>query len=533
MGFLKGVTLIAGLAVAGGALAQDAKVTRLVPGSDFHGVHGIRFSPGGELYAGSVAGQSIYSVDLAAGKARVLVGPPQGMADDMAFGPGGQVVWTAISDNIVYSRRGDGPVEVLEKDLVSINSITFSRDGKRLFAAQVFGGDALWELDPSGKAPRRMIREGMGGFNSFAAGPDGWLYGPLWFKGQVVKINPDSGEMVVVADGFDTPAAAKFDSKDNLYAIDTHLGELIRVDIKTGGKTKVAQLSSALDNLAIDAKDQVVVSNMADNGLQIVDPATGAVRQVMKGALAFPADIAVASDGGKESLFVADVFSYRGVDGTTGAVRDISRVHTKDHKLEYPTGVSVGAERVVLASAPTGAVLIYDRKSGKALSVMHGFASPSDALELADGAILIAELASGKLVRVKAEDRRTVASGLAAPSSLAHGPDGSVYVAEVAGGRVTRVDLASGARTPIASGLNLPKAVAVGPDGRLAVLEVGARQVVSIDPKTGAVEVIARDLPLGLVTKPFPLAGGIAVGPSGAIYVTSDIENAIYKITPR
>ncbi|UTP40633.1 hypothetical protein M9M90_05480 [Phenylobacterium sp. LH3H17] len=533
MGFLKGVVLLAGFAMATAASAQDAKVTRLVPGSDFHGVHGLRFSPKGELYAGSVAGQSLYSVDLATGKAKVLVGPPQGMADDMAFGPGDQVVWTAISDNIVYSRRGSGPIEVLAKDLVSVNSITFSRDGKRLFAAQVFGGDALWELDPAGKAPRRMIREGMGGFNSFAAGSDGWLYGPLWFKGQVVKINPDTGDMVVVADGLDTPAAAKFDSKDNLYAIDTHLGELIRIDIKTGAKTKVAQLSTALDNFAIDANDQIVVSNMADNGLQIVDPTTGAVRQVMKGALAFPADIAVATDGGRESLFVADVFSYRGVDGVSGAVRDIARVHTKGSKLEYPTGVSVGVERVVLASAPTGAVLVYDRRTGEALSVLHGFKSPSDALELADGSILVAELASGDLIKVRGDQRTILAGGLAAPASLALGSDGGVYVAEVAGGRIARVDLATGAKTLVAKDLNLPKAVALGPDGRLAVLEVGARRVVSIDPRTGAVKVVAKDLPLGLVTKPFPLAGGIAVGPSGAIYVTSDLENAIYKITEK
>ena len=31
----------------------------------------------------------------------------------------------------------------------------------------------------------------MGGFNSFAVGPDGMLYGPLWFKGQVVRVDPD------------------------------------------------------------------------------------------------------------------------------------------------------------------------------------------------------------------------------------------------------------------------------------------------------------------------------------------------------
>jgi len=515
MGFFKGAAMSAVLvAAAGGATVREAKVTRLVPGSDFHGVHGIRFSPSGELYAGSVAGQTLYSVDLAAGKAKVLVGPPHGMADDMAFGPGGQVVWTAISEGVVYTRRGTGPVEVLAKDLVSINSITFSRDGKRLFAAQVFGGDALWELDPAGKIPPRRILDAPGGFNSFAAGPDGWLYGPLWFKGQVVKIDPDSGALKVVATGFDTPAAAKFDSKDRLYVLDTTLGELVRVD------------------LAIDARDQIVVSNMADNGLQVIDPETGAIRQVMKGALAFPADVAVASEGGRDSLFVADVFAYRGVDGATGAVRDIARVHAKGSRLEYPTGVSVGATRVILASSPTGAVLVYDRKTGEALSVLHGFKAPSDALELTDGSLLVAELGSGDLVRAQGDRRTVLAGGFAAPASLAQGADGAIYVAEVAGGRISRVDPATGAKSVVIDGLSLPKAVAVAPDGKLVVLEVGARRVISLDPKTGAKTVVAGDLPVGLVTQPVPLAGGVAVGASGVIYVTSDHENAIYRITP-
>lgn len=529
MGFFRGAALAAVLvATAGGAAAQGAKVTRLVPGSDFHGVHGIRFSPSGELYAGSVAGQTLYSVDLATGRAKVLVGPPEGMADDMAFGPGGQVVWTAISDGIVYTKRGNSPAEVLARDLASINSITFSRDGKRLFAAQVFGGDALWELDPAGKKAPRLVLDKPGGFNSFASGPDGWLYGPLWFKGRVVKVHPDTGEVKLVADGLDTPAAVKFDSKDKLYVLDTTLGHLIRIDIKTGSKTKVAQLSTALDNLAIDARDQVVVSNMADNGLQVVDPATGAIRQVMKGALAFPADIAL-GDGG---LFVADVFAYRGVDPASGAVRDIARVHTKGSKLEYPTGVSVRGGHVILASSPSGAVLVYDRHSGAALSVLHGFKSPSDALELADGSLLVAELASGDLVKAKGDARTTLTGGFAAPASLAQGADGMVYVAEVGGGRITRVDPTTGAKTPVISGLNLPKAVAVGPDGKLAVLEVGARQVLSVDPKSGAKAVIAGDLPVGLVTMPAPLAGGVAVDARGVIYVTSDVENAIYRITP-
>jgi len=532
MGRLQGVLCATALgwmgAWAAAPAAQAAEVTRLTPPSAFHGVHGIRFGPGDVLLAGSVAGQSLYKVDVETGTAEVLVGPPDGMADDMAFGPGGQVVWTAISNNIVYSRIGDGPVTRLDPDLVSVNAITFSRDGRRLFASQVFGGDALWELDPKGVKPRRLIRKDIGGFNSFAAGPDGWLYGPVWFKGQVAKINPDTGEIVVVAVGLNTPASVKFDSRDTLYVIDSATGEVLRVDRSNGAKTRVAQLSSSLDNFAIDSRDRMFVSNMADNGIQEVDPATGAVRQVMRGPLAFPADVAVRVVDGRETLVVADVFALRAVDGETGQVTDLRRVHAKDEPLEYPTGVSIGAGgRAVLASSASGAVMIHD--GAAPLKVLHGFNAPFEALELADGALLVAEV-GGDLVKVVGDTRTVVASGLGAPGGMAAGPNGSVYVAETGGGRITRVDIASGARTTVAEGLKLPKAVAVAPDGSLVVLETGAKAVVAIDAATGARTVIADNLPVGQVTTPAVLAGGLDVGPSGTIYLTSDVENAIYRI---
>ena len=39
------------------------KIQILVPGSYFHGIHGLTFDSQDNLYAGSVVGQSIYHVD--------------------------------------------------------------------------------------------------------------------------------------------------------------------------------------------------------------------------------------------------------------------------------------------------------------------------------------------------------------------------------------------------------------------------------------------------------------------------------------
>jgi hypothetical protein len=43
-----------------GASAQTYEVTKLVPGSAFHGVHGLGIDKSGRLFAGSVAGAALY-----------------------------------------------------------------------------------------------------------------------------------------------------------------------------------------------------------------------------------------------------------------------------------------------------------------------------------------------------------------------------------------------------------------------------------------------------------------------------------------
>jgi streptogramin lyase len=177
-----------------------------------------------------------------------------------------------------------------------------------------------------------------------------------------------------------------------------------------------------------------------------------------------------------------------------------------------------------------GEAQVFDRASGKRLSHFSGLAGATDAIQLPDGAVLVA-LGAGEIVKLQGQARQTVAKGLKGPTGLTRAPDGTIYVVEAAGGQVSRLDLATGAVTPVATGLTLPKALAVGPKGELVVLETGAKQVVSIDPKSGAKTVVAANLPLGLVTQPLPLAGGLAVGPSGVIYVSSDVDNSILKIT--
>jgi sugar lactone lactonase YvrE len=537
--FVARAAIAAALAVGAttAAFPQVYEVARLVPGSAFHGIHGLGFDKSGRLFAGSVAGAALYEVDRNAGTAKISISAADGgMADDIAFAPDGTMAWTGFITGDLYARKGDGPIRKLASGLPGINSLAFRKDG-RLYATQVFLGDALYEIDVEGAKPPRKIMEKMGGLNGFEFGPDGLLYGPLWFKGQVVKVDVDKGDLTVVADGFKVPAAANFDSKGNLWVVNTALGQLVKVDPKTGAKRVAAQLKPSLDNLAIDGQDRIYVSNMADNSIEEVNPETGATKRVIIGQLALPGGIGVVTDGDKDTIYVADVFAYRTVDGITGNVSETSRMHADGVTLEYPMSATARGDFVVLSSWFTGTVQLIDRKTGKTLEMLHGFKAPHDAVRLADGSILVNEMGSKSLVRASGEhgkDRKTVVGDLAGPVGLVVTDDTTAYVTEAFTGLVSKIDLASGAKTVVAKDLKGPEGIALAPNGKLIVAEVAAKRVISIDPQTGAVTELAGNLPIGLAsavgTLPTNIPTGVGVGASGTIYVSSDIENAIYTI---
>ena len=552
-------SLALAVTVAGGALAQQATPPEappakeynqqfLVPGSWFHGVHGLAFNKDDQLFAGSVIGQTLYRVQVDSGEVDRVIDPPMGMADDIAFADDGTMAWTAFLLGKVYIRKPNGKTIEVANGMGGPNSLAFGKDG-RLFVSEVFLGDALYEIDlknvdkpdfkPFPRTELRRIAEKMGGLNGFEIHKDdGFLYGPLWFKGQIVKINLETGAIEVIAEGFKIPAAANIDpqNRDNVYVVDTGTGGVWSVSLTSKAKKLVASMKPGLDNLAFDSRGRLFVTSVTDNGIYLVDKQTGAHRTIVEGKLAIPSDLAVVSEGGKDTVHVADVFSYRTVDGQSGAVADVLRVHGDTHA--YPIGISVGPKHTLLTSWFSNTVEKVDRKTGKLVATLGDFAAPVDALEAADGTIYVAELASANLVKVSPDGktRSTVVKELRGPVALAQGPGNLIYVTEIAAGAVTQIDVVTGVRKVVADGLAGPEGIDVGPDGLLYVAEVGQKRVVAIDPATGTKTVIASNLDIGLASypggPPALVPTGVAVGRTGTVYVSSDIRNALYKLTP-
>lgn len=514
------------------AVNANYGIQALMPKTHVNGFNGLAFDSQGTLYAGVVQGSTTYKINKETGEITPFILPPEGGADDLVFEPGGRVLWTAFFLGKVYARGADGKIVTLAENLPGVNAIARSKDG-RVFFTQVFMGDALWELDLSGKQKNRKITENLGGLNAFRVHTDGYIYGPRWFKGDVVRVDVQTGQVKVVADGFKVPAAVKFDSKGNLFVIDNKAGELYQVDIKTGKKKRVCVLVPHLDNLAIDQQDRIFISTNGDGRIFEVDVKTGKYRTVVDGRLACPQGIAVWDGPEGETLYVADNFAYKRVDGFTG------EVHESTKGGAFPNAASITGDKVLMSGWFRNVVEVFDAGTDDLLYTIDGFKTPLGMLMLEDDSILVADAGTSSIIRVfdKAGKKRAVVTkDLALPVYLAKAGPNAVYVTEFSAGRITRVDLKTGEKSVVATGLRKPKGLAVKSDGNLLVVNVGTKELLEVDPKSGAITPLVQDLAVGLFVPqgfmPAFTLSGVAVSKTGNIYVTSDIDNVIYKIFP-
>ena len=505
-------------------------VEQIVAGSGFHTANGVAFGPDGRLFVASVAGESIFALDLATGSIETIIGPPAGEADDLAFSPAGNMIWTAFLEGIVRMKSVDGQVKDLASGLPGVNSIAFTRDGKRLFVGQVFMGDGMWEIDLAGSAAPRLVASDTGGINACQIGPDGMIYGPSWDRGQVVRIHPDTGDTVVLAEGFKKPGAVRFDLADRLFVLDDMTGEIFGLEEADGKwrKRLIVRLPSATDNMVIGPNGLFYVSGMPDNAIHEVDPNTGKSRVVVAGELGFPRGVAVSTGVDGDLLHIADTGSYRVVDPRTKEVRDIARAVATN--LKFPASVSVHGTSVLLTAELFGAIEVFNL-DGKMIREISGLEMPAASIECDDGTIIVTEPLGGRVLRVSGDRKDVLAEGLELPSGIADAGDGTIYVSESASGRLLRISLEDRKVTVVAEHLGTVRAIATTPDGSVAVLDLNGGRLLLLSPATGVVILVAHGFAVGRLQEPYARSGGLAVGSDGAMYVAADVENALYRVS--
>jgi len=545
---LAGVTLVSAAPRATSAVDPPGTLTSrvLVKGAPIHGANGLAVDHQGRLLVASVWGLDITALDPDTGKVLEKIGPLRsgetiGAPDDVAVAPDGSICWTDILGGWVKCLRTDGTIDS-QFVAQGVNPIAFLPDG-RMFVALAFFGDNLYELDPELVAPPQLIMAGSGiapwpdQLNGFDFGPDGRLYAPRPFSGagEILRINVDVAPATfeVVKSGI-IAGSVEFDpAGEYLYASLPVSGEVVRLDVGTGAVTRVAALTPNLDNMVFDARGRLYVSNSHDGQVVRILPG-GQVRELSRPGLILPGGIAAVGGGtgGSDRLFITDLWSLAEYDGRTGHFRSIDLNSHLGGSITTPWSVAPDGANMIVTSWMDNLVQIWDPMANVQVAGWFDFAVPVNAIRFGDD-LVVAELGSGSVVRQTPSGARSpIASGLFVPSGLAATGD-DLWVTDWASGIVWQI-ATDGAptMTPVAMGLAQPEGLAVDHDGSLLVIESGAGRLTRILP-TGGTVVLASGLPLGAAAAadvpPAWAFNGVAVGPSGAIYVTSDVASVVWR----
>ncbi len=519
-------------APAAASAAEGWAIERLTQPSRLYSANGLRTGKDGRIYVAQVAGSQVDAVDPDTGQIETIcpMGGPITGPDDLAFDEEGNLYVTEITENKVRVVRPDGSSDVLA-ELQVANPITYHQG--RLIAGELAMGGRIMEIARDGSGSR-LILDNVPMPNAFDVGPDGKLYFPAQGANEIWRVGLEGGVPEVVTKDLGVPDSVKFHPDGYIVSTQVYSGQVLKIDPRTGEKSVLADIGPGLDNVTFVGK-RIFVSHITGSIHEILEP--GKAKALVEKGLEWPLGLAVGAEG---EVFVADGgFNYALRPG--GNLELVGMLFSPGFP-GWTRGVAAagpGAWIVTTANgdvarwepgAQTGEVLAkgYDRLMGVAVSQC--------------GAVIFAEMPSGRVLSVETGNVSELARGLSQPMGVAIAPGGAVYVAEAGAGRVTK--LSDGKSETVLEGLGEPQGLAID-GGRLYVLDVGAKQLVSADLSGGDRRVIASNLPVGAppgvivrqlggvgaLCGPMHTFSGLAAA-GGTIYVAGDGEGSVLAIRP-
>ena len=516
------------------SLAEGWTLERLTPASRLFGANGLRTGPDGRIYVAQVSGSQISAIDVDTGVIETIspMGSEIVAPDDLAFDDEGNLYATEITEGRVSMRAPNGTTRVICADIPLANPITFHQG--RLIAGELRFGGRIMELDRNGGAPR-VILDNVPMSNAFEVGPDGKLYFPAQGANEIWRVGLDGGVPEVVARDLGVPDSVKFHPDGYIVSTQVHSGQVLRIDPGSGERTVLATLTQGLDNVTFIGK-RTFVSNISGYVVEILDG--GKTRDLVPDGFNWPLGIAMDETG---LIYVADgPFSYTLRPGEERKL--IGMLFTPGYP-GYARGVAAAGPGEFIITTANGDVARYWPLQARSEMLASGFNQLYGVAVAPRGAIVFAEQGGGRVLSVQSGNVETLATGLKLPSGVAVGADGNCYVSESAGGRVAR--LSGGKAVTVLDGLVKPQGILVR-GGLLYVVDAGSKKLIECDLATGAHRAIASDLPVGApagVTPKFLAAigdlsgpmgpfAGITAGADGALYVSGDAEGSVLAIRP-
>jgi sugar lactone lactonase YvrE len=518
-------------AATAAAAAEGWALERLTQPSRLYCANGLRTGKDGRVYVAQVAGSQVSAIDVDTGAIETIspIGGPIVGPDDLVFDDDENLYVTEITENQVRVLRPNGSTDVLAELRVA-NPITYHQG--RLIAGELVMGGRIVEINRDGGAPR-VILDNIPMVNAFDVGPDGKLYFPAQGANEIWRIGLEGGgQPEVVAKDLGVPDSVKFHPDGYIVSTQVYSGQVLKIDPSTGEKSVLADIGPGLDNVTFVGK-RIFVSHITGSIHEIVAP--GKIKALVEKGLQWPLGLAV---GGSGELFVADGgFTYMLRPG--GEMQLIGMLFSPGFPGWVRDVAAAGADTWIVTTA-NGDVARWRPAEQQHEKLASGYDRLMGVAVAPGGAVVFAEMPTGRLLSWDGGHTSELARGLNRPMGVAICKD-AVYVAECGAGCVSK--LSGGKREPLLDGLDEPQGLAVMAD-RLYVLDVGAKQLIQCDLSGGTRRVIAWNLPVGappgIIAKqlggvgdmcgPMHSFSGLTAGADGTIYVAADGEGSVLAI---
>ena len=520
--FFFGIAILIGLL---GCSETENKLEVFVSGAEIAGVNGIIFGPDGYLYATSVIGSDISVIDTENkiilkryGLEDGVIGP-----DDIDFNSKGEFYWTSILTGEVAGFDLKGNKIVAGNPGPGSNPITFS-DDDRLFVAQCFFDNGVFELDPKGLNPPRVIFDELDdycGLNGMDWGPDGRLYGPRWFNNEIVSVDVDSGNIRKEASGFNVPAAVKFNSKGELFVLDTGAGKVVKV--LDGKNLDYALIENGLDNLAFNKKDELFVSSYSEGYVLKVSEDT--VEPILPGGISHAGGIAIIEN----DIVVADIQSVKAYNTIDGSESWNYKNTFRVSPMGANTSVSTYDNNLILTSWLDGHIKIMRPDNGEILESLENLNVPVSATKFKDHiAIAMHGDQSITIHNFKTGTNSILADGFIAPTHVVNYAD-KLLVSDRGAGALISID-AEGNKEILIKGLDSPEGIAIKDDS-IYVFEGNTGEIKKI--KDNIISTVANVNPGSNVQSEFQppsmVFNGLAIK-GDYLYISGEVERTLFRI---
>jgi len=331
--------------------------------------------------------------------------------------------------------------------------------------------------------------------------------------------------------------------------LDDGVNTIYQLNPTTGAKTAIYSLPEPnyIDNFRV-YHDAFVISESMHNSVLLYNLTTG-ITTVVTPYTPFSCPMGISFLG--ETLFIADYISLKTYFVPADTIVTVARGGPQPINNDFSYGIfSVYVNRnfTTLSCNFDGRVQIRETSGNAVVANIENIGWPYGAAMTLDlSTVIVNDYGTGLEVYTGSGYQKEKLltnfpyvnlTGLALDTTQT----GFVYVADYTSGDLLHVNYNTGAFTIVERGLQEPEGITLNIENGVKfiyVVEVGSQSLSKINLSTsssvnGIKQVIATQLPVGLqgpntLPPPYSLSG-VAVHPSGDVYVTSDLDDTILRI---